>query len=490
MDRNIVYEGAIPQDVDILNLNKNLLIGLGFALQAILGGATVVDGLACTPTGPASLNVLLAQGSIYSTENVDATAYGSIGSDTAHQIVKQGITSPLGTLTIPSSGTFAVPSTTGFSVAYLIQGQYQDVDDGSTVLPYYNSSNPAVAYNGPNNTGTSQNTMRQGKFIINVKAGTAATTGTQVTPTPDAGYTGLWVVTIANGTTAITSGMIALYPGAPFINYKLPQLSPSGAGRTALSGNTTYYVSTTGSDSAAGTSGAPWATRQHAVNYLQANVDLAGYAVTIQTVDGSYTDSVIVNGPLTGQTGAASLIFNGDSGTPANVSISTTSHCFYAADGAAFTVQNMEMASSAGNCLYAALGAHILRGPGLIFGGAAAGNHMATVANATIDGNSTYTISGSALAHWSANDTSYIGAFSGTITLTGTPAFGTAFALAADTSTIACYGNTFSGSATGAYFNTASNAVINTNGGGATYLPGNSTGIGTNAGTSPYGLYL
>src|ERR1700684_1221913 len=112
VDRVINYAGAVPLDVDLLNTNKNLMIGLGFALQAILGGSTVVDGLACTPTGPASLNVLLAQGSIYSTENVDATAYGSLSADTAHQIVKQGITSPLGTLTIPASGTFAVPSTT------------------------------------------------------------------------------------------------------------------------------------------------------------------------------------------------------------------------------------------------------------------------------------------------------------------------------------------------------------------------------------------
>jgi hypothetical protein len=226
VDRTLVYPGAIPLDTDLLNTNKNLMIGLGFALQAILGGNTLIDGLACTPTSPASLQVQLAQGSIYSTANVDATAFGSLGSDTSHQILKQGIT-PLGTSLIPSTGNFAVPSTTGQSVVYLIQGEYQDVDGGSTVLPYYNASNPAVAFNGPANAGTSQNTVRQGKFVINVKAGVAATTGSQVTPTPDAGFTGLWVVTIANGATTITSGDIAKAPGAPFIGLKLPDISSS-----------------------------------------------------------------------------------------------------------------------------------------------------------------------------------------------------------------------------------------------------------------------
>ena len=59
MDRQIVYVDAIPQDTDILNTNKNAMVGLGFLIQAILGGSTVLDGLACTPTGPASLNVLV-----------------------------------------------------------------------------------------------------------------------------------------------------------------------------------------------------------------------------------------------------------------------------------------------------------------------------------------------------------------------------------------------------------------------------------------------
>ncbi|MGT2459002.1 gp53-like domain-containing protein [Cupriavidus basilensis] len=45
----------------------------------------------------------------------------------------------------------------------------------------------------------------------------AATTGTQVTHAPDAGYTGLWVVPVANGQTTITSASIAQAANAPIL---------------------------------------------------------------------------------------------------------------------------------------------------------------------------------------------------------------------------------------------------------------------------------
>lgn len=235
MDRQIVYVGAIPQDVDQLKQNKNSMIGLGYALQAILGTNTLVDGLACNPTSPASLNVTVGPGSIYSQQNVDGTAYGSLSADTTDQIVKQGIVMSTQTFNCPA------PSTSGFSVVYLVEATYEDVDGGSTVLPYYNASNPSQAYNGPNNTGVSQNTVRQGVCNIQVKTGVAATTGTQVTPTADAGYTGLYAITVANGQTTITSGNIVQLTTAPFINPKL------GGFIAAIQNGTGVYVVDTSS---------------------------------------------------------------------------------------------------------------------------------------------------------------------------------------------------------------------------------------------------
>ena len=82
MDRQIVYPGAIPLETDLLNTNKNAMIGLSKLAAAILGTSTFLNGLACTPTGPASLQVYVAPGEIYSLQNIDGTAYSSIAADT------------------------------------------------------------------------------------------------------------------------------------------------------------------------------------------------------------------------------------------------------------------------------------------------------------------------------------------------------------------------------------------------------------------------
>lgn len=218
MDRPIVYPASIPQDTDLLKTNQYAMTAMGMLAQAILGTSTVVDGLSCTPTTPASLSVNVSAGSIYSLQNLEASAYGSLPADTAHQIVKQGI------ILDTTNFACAAPATSGQSVVYLIQAQYQDADGGSTLLPYYNPSNPSVPYSGPANSGVSQNTLRQGKCFLNLKTGVAATTGTQVAPAPDAGYVGLWAITVANGQTTITSGNIAKASNAPFIGIKLPNV--------------------------------------------------------------------------------------------------------------------------------------------------------------------------------------------------------------------------------------------------------------------------
>lgn len=235
MDRQIVYPGQIPQDTDLLNTNKNAMVALGFLMQAVLGTSLSVDGLACTPNTPAALNVLVGPGSIHSLQNVDGTAYGTIPSDTTNQIVKQGITLGTQTFSCPA------PATTGHSIVYLIQAAYQDDDDGAVVLPYYNASDPSQAWSGPSNSGVSQHTVRKGLCLLGVKAGVSATTGTQATPAPDAGYVGLYAVTVANGQTTITSPNIQRLATAPFIDAKLPAMLS-----TIQSGAVTFAQDTSG----------------------------------------------------------------------------------------------------------------------------------------------------------------------------------------------------------------------------------------------------
>jgi hypothetical protein len=484
MHRKIVYNGEIPLGDDFLNSEKNTMIALGMLTKALLGTTTIVDGLACTPTGPASMQVLVGPGSIYSLVNVDGTAFGDLAADTTHQIVKQGISLDNTTLSCPA------PSTTGFSTNYLIQVEYEDVDTDSTVLPYFNASNPAVAFSGPANTGTSQNTTRQGQCVVSVKAGAAATTGTQTTPTPDAGFMGLCFVTVANGATSITSGNIHLYTGTgaatgstafwstPFIAEKLNDkvsiatgdlrwqpIGGGGTARTRLSNATTYHVATTGNDTTGdGSSGAPWATIQKAVNVLVASVDLNGFTATIQVADGTYSAGCSVGVPWTGG-GIGNVIINGNSTTPDNVIISTSSTCFNVSGvGANLTIQNLKMTvSGTGACINCTNGAMVQNGAGLIFGSATSGYHVISSTNAIVYLNNNYTIIGGAIAHlnFQYSGTIDYSGISEVVTLTGTPVFSVAFAIGTANANLAFDHTqlTFSGAATGPYYSLTGNAT-------------------------------
>ncbi|MFZ0271007.1 MAG: hypothetical protein WAL34_04070 [Acidobacteriaceae bacterium] len=217
MDRQIVFIGAIPQDTDLLNTNKNAMVSDGWVAQGILGDSTSFSGLPCSPTSPAGMTVNVGPGCVYAQENIDNSAYGSLNSDTTHQIMKVGVNS--GTLNF----SCPAPSSSGQSVVYLVEAAFVEQDGGAQVLPYYNAASPATPWSGPSNTGVSQNTVRQNICNVQVKAGVPATTGTQVAPAPDAGYTPLYEVTVANGQTSITSGNVQTVGGAPFISETLTQ---------------------------------------------------------------------------------------------------------------------------------------------------------------------------------------------------------------------------------------------------------------------------
>jgi len=217
LDRQTVYPGGIPLETDLLNTNRNALIGLAKLAAAVLGTDTLANGLACTPTTPASPQVLVKPGEIYSLQNLDDTAYSSLAADTAHQILKQGLLMDAVTLNCPA------PATSGYSVNYLIEATYQDVDSDPVTLPYYNASNPTQAYSGPNNSAIAQNTVRKGVCAMRVKAGVAAATGAQQTPAADSGYVGLWVVTVAYGQAQITAANIAQAANAPLLTESLTQ---------------------------------------------------------------------------------------------------------------------------------------------------------------------------------------------------------------------------------------------------------------------------
>ncbi|EZI23787.1 hypothetical protein [Pseudomonas extremaustralis] len=230
MDRQIVYPGQILPETALLQMAKDAMIGSAKLAAAMLGTSTIANGFAVTPTGPASLQIVVAPGEIYAMANIDSLAFSTLPADTTHSILKQGIMLDGVTLSCPA------PTTTGQSINYLVQVTYQDQDSTPVLLPYYNSANPALPYSGMGNNGLTQNTSRKGVAIVQVKAGASAATGSQVTPAPDSGYVGLFVATVAYGQTTITSGNITQYAGAPLL--------PSGVLQSIQGGNTTYALDT------------------------------------------------------------------------------------------------------------------------------------------------------------------------------------------------------------------------------------------------------
>ena len=238
IDRQIEQPGQILTDTELLTIQRNMLISHGWLAQAVLGTGTNVVGLACGPTSPASMSVQVGTGAIYALENLDSTPYGSLAADTtsAHQIVKEGLNLATQTLACPA------PTTAGQSIVYLIEAAYQDFDTNSAVLQYFDSANPSVALTGPAGDGISQNTTRQGLCVIQAKAGIAATTGSQIAPSADSGYVGLYTVTVAYGATTITSGNISTLASAPFIPYTLPQVKPGFSNIEYFTSSGTFNV--------------------------------------------------------------------------------------------------------------------------------------------------------------------------------------------------------------------------------------------------------
>jgi hypothetical protein len=236
MDRNIVYPGSIPQDTDILYPNRNAMVGIAALTAATLGTGVVVDGLGCGPTAPASLAVVVAPGSITQFSSVDATAYGSLAADVTDQIVKTGINLQ------PVNFTLAAPGSSGQSINYLIEAAFSESDTDPIVLPYVNAANPSQAFSGPDNAGTAQNTQRVQRVQLQVKPGAAASSGTQATPAVDTGWVGLYVVTVNYGQSAITASSIAVAPGAPFLQYKLPQLRPGFSSMQVFTSSGNFVV--------------------------------------------------------------------------------------------------------------------------------------------------------------------------------------------------------------------------------------------------------
>ncbi len=256
--------------------------------------------------------------------------------------------------------------------------------------------------------------------------------------------------------------------------------------RSKLTANATYYVRTDGSDSNTGlanTAGGAFLTIQKAVD-TAVTLDLSIYTVTIQVGAGTYTTPVVLKSYL----GAGPITLLGDAATPANVIISTTSASCIAADTVygKYIIQGFKLQSTTSGVLLNVLTARVSY-LNIEFGTAAGGNSHVVAQNGavvTMDGNCA--ISGGADAHFNLAINGVIRSGSRTITITGTPAFSTAFVKLTNLCVIRANSMTFSGAATGVRYSVDTSSSIYTGGGGASYFPGNSAGT---ADAATYGSY-
>ncbi len=218
MNRKIVYPLQIPLSRDQLEMQRNAMVGIGYLAEAVLGTATVVDGLLCAPTTPASLTVTVSPGSIFALAALDANPFGGVSADVLHNIIKEGINLDAVAFDL------VPPGSAGQTINWLIQAALVETDGDNDVLSYVNPANPSQPWTGPGNAGTSQPTTRKCTVALSAKAGVAAPTGTQVDPAPDAGYVGLYSVAVPYGATTLSGSNITQLDTAPFIYKKLPEL--------------------------------------------------------------------------------------------------------------------------------------------------------------------------------------------------------------------------------------------------------------------------
>lgn len=244
--------------------------------------------------------------------------------------------------------------------------------------------------------------------------------------------------------------------------------------REVLTAARTYYVATTGADNNNGlTAGSPFLTIQKAIDVV-CSLDLSIYQATIQLANGTYTEGV----SLKYYVGELAPIIQGNASDHNAVHLSATNRNTISATGfGRWSIKNVKLSNTtSGACLVVDLPGLYIVLDGVNFGQSS--SHQILITDlGVVEIKSSYTISGPAATH-------AIVARSGnlkllipiTVTLIGTPFFSTAFLQATQLGSARYSRAIFSGGATGNRYLGDSNSVINTAGGGATYLPGSIAG--------------
>lgn len=319
------------------------------------------------------------------------------------------------------------------------------------------------------------------------------------------GYSATFLTLVVNedtsrGKTIALSGLASfiLWPGQSIIVYNDNNVwKVFGRSRWALTGTTTLFVDVVNgndnNDGLAASTGNAVKTITQAVITIAANqLDLAGNNLIVQLADGTYTSGLHFPGPLMGAFGNASLVIQGNAGTPSNVIVTDTDNvnggiAIAMFQGARCELKNMKLQGGAlgsDGGLFVETGAVCRLEGGIIFGLCAAGAHMHFTNGGTIIADSGYSISGNALYHVQSFQGGLFSVQSQTINFTANVAF-TAFVLAQEMSSCN-FGNATinlnANTVTGKRYQADNLSLIDTFSGGANFLPGNSAGSVSNGG--------
>lgn len=292
----------------------------------------------------------------------------------------------------------------------------------------------AIAYSKLNLTG----------LVVNADIGAAAAIA----------YTKLAALTASRAVVSNASGVIV-----------------SGGGiREVLTAVRTYFVRSDGSDSNTGlvnNAGGAYLTLAKAISTV-ASLDLATFAVTIQIGNtGSYAGFTVF-APFVGGPGSSVTVI-GDTAAASNYVITSTVAVLA---GARITINGVDFTPSSGDGL--ALSGYAAVTLGINTFGVATGARQILVSTfSALTLNGVLTMDGSA-ANWilavsggSVSSNGIVHVFS------GTPAYSSSTVNAQTLANISIVNGTPSGAATGTRYLSSLNAVIFTNGGGATFFPGN-----------------
>lgn len=249
----------------------------------------------------------------------------------------------------------------------------------------------------------------------------------------------------------------------------------SAAVREQLTAARTYYVRKDGSDANNGltnSAGGAFLTIQKAVD-VASPLDFGPYQVTISIGAGTWDEMVAASGYVSS---GSDLIFSGAAG--ATTIAPSDGKCFELYGVAAsYVFENLILT---GNTGIEANKTTVFVAGGVVFGDCETA--LVSRYSSVIEVVGNISLTGDYEQVLNAYRGGSIVVQNVTVTLTTTPAFSWAFCGVEALGLVAFNGTVFSGAATGARYSVASNAVIDTGGAGATYLPGNAAGTATTGG--------